>query len=203
MAAGEHLQQQGGEGPAKKEGAQKRLLFDTIAKYYSGQERAPLLSNRYLEVHAGILGLLGENQGGDGYGGKWTEARDGCRVSFGQQLPAVAHSQLYSLCLHVTTIVVKGPQENLFSILCSPLPLSLACPVHPCPSPSPPTHFPTTPSRLRQDGRGHQGVPAVFTPVGARSQRRAEETPGIHGRSYPAGGLPSAQAGIPPETSGR
>ncbi|XP_046878596.1 DEP domain-containing protein 4 isoform X2 [Hypomesus transpacificus] len=58
VAAGEHLQQQGGEGPAKKEGAQKRLLFDTIAKYYSGQERAPLLSNRYLEVHAGILGLL-------------------------------------------------------------------------------------------------------------------------------------------------
>ena len=74
MAAGEHLQQQGGEGgieqgPAEKEGTQKRLLFDTIAKYYSGQERAPLLSERYLEVHAGILGLLGENQGGDGQGG--------------------------------------------------------------------------------------------------------------------------------------
>ncbi|XP_067111153.1 DEP domain-containing protein 4 isoform X1 [Osmerus mordax] len=63
VAAGEHLQQQGGEGgveqsPAEKQVPQKRLLFDTIAKYYSGQERVPLLSDRYLEVHAGILGLL-------------------------------------------------------------------------------------------------------------------------------------------------
>ncbi|XP_076152805.1 DEP domain-containing protein 4 [Alosa pseudoharengus] len=37
---------------------QKRLLFDTISKYYSCQERQPLLSGRYLDIHVGILQLL-------------------------------------------------------------------------------------------------------------------------------------------------
>ncbi|XP_068442845.1 DEP domain-containing protein 4 [Clinocottus analis] len=41
---------------------QKRLLFDTIAKYYSGQERAPLLSGRHLDIHAAILDSLDEGK---------------------------------------------------------------------------------------------------------------------------------------------
>ena len=39
---------------------QKRLLFDTISKYYNCQERQPLLCGRYLDIHIGILQLLGE-----------------------------------------------------------------------------------------------------------------------------------------------
>lgn len=39
---------------------QKRLLFDTIAKFYNSQEKQPLLSGRYLDIHIGILQLLGE-----------------------------------------------------------------------------------------------------------------------------------------------
>ncbi len=47
---------------AEQMASQKRLLFDTIAKYYSGQERAPLLSGRHLDIHAAILHLLGETR---------------------------------------------------------------------------------------------------------------------------------------------
>ncbi|KAK1906266.1 DEP domain containing protein 7 [Dissostichus eleginoides] len=42
--------------------SQKKLLFDTIAKYYSGQEKDPLLSGRYLDIHAAILKLLDEGK---------------------------------------------------------------------------------------------------------------------------------------------
>lgn len=67
VVAGEQLSQQGGgafldDGKAKQMESQKRLLFDTIAKYYSGQEKAPLLSGRHLDIHAAILDLLGETR---------------------------------------------------------------------------------------------------------------------------------------------
>lgn len=65
VVAGEQLSQQGGnafseDDQAEQMASQKRLLFDTIAKYYSGQEKAPLLSGRHLDIHAAILNLLGE-----------------------------------------------------------------------------------------------------------------------------------------------
>ncbi|XP_037316144.2 DEP domain-containing protein 4 [Pungitius pungitius] len=50
------------EGRAEQTASQKRLLFDTIAKYYSGQEKAPLLSGRYLDIHGAILRSLGEGK---------------------------------------------------------------------------------------------------------------------------------------------
>ncbi|KAM8909922.1 DEP domain-containing protein 4 isoform 2-T2 [Spinachia spinachia] len=49
-------------GRAEQTASQKRLLFDTIAKYYSGQERAPLLSERYLDIHAAVLRSLEEGK---------------------------------------------------------------------------------------------------------------------------------------------
>lgn len=63
VVAGEHLGQQSvgvssGDDKAEQMLSQKRLLFDTIAKYYNGQERAPLLSGRYLDIHIAILNLL-------------------------------------------------------------------------------------------------------------------------------------------------
>lgn len=48
------------EDRAEQTASQKRLLFDTIAKYYGGQEKAPLLSGRHLDIHAAILNSLGE-----------------------------------------------------------------------------------------------------------------------------------------------
>ncbi|KAM9845649.1 DEP domain-containing protein 4 [Aulostomus maculatus] len=65
--AGEQLKQQGGEESSEDSqvewrASQKRLLFDTIAKYYSGQEKAPLLSGRYLDIHVSILNLLDEGK---------------------------------------------------------------------------------------------------------------------------------------------
>ncbi|XP_035530020.1 DEP domain-containing protein 4 isoform X1 [Morone saxatilis] len=67
VVAGEQLGQQGGkafseDSQAEQMGSQKRLLFDTIAKYYSGQEKAPLLSGRHLDIHAAILNLLDEGK---------------------------------------------------------------------------------------------------------------------------------------------
>ncbi|KAM4614909.1 DEP domain-containing protein 4 [Polymixia lowei] len=63
VVAGEQLHQQGCDVPtegaqAEELASQKRLLFDTMAKYYGGQEKAPLLSGRYLDVHIAILDLL-------------------------------------------------------------------------------------------------------------------------------------------------
>ncbi|XP_028306134.1 DEP domain-containing protein 4 [Gouania willdenowi] len=46
----------------KENAEQKRLLFDTIAKFYSNQERAPLLSGRHLDIHVAILNLLDEGK---------------------------------------------------------------------------------------------------------------------------------------------
>lgn len=58
--AGEQLNQ-GRKGCVDDGNAnQKRLLFDTISKYYSERGRAPLLSGRYLDIHIAILKLLGE-----------------------------------------------------------------------------------------------------------------------------------------------
>ncbi|TMS03001.1 DEP domain-containing protein 7 [Larimichthys crocea] len=63
VVAGEQLSQQGGNAFSEDEQAsRKRLLFDTIAKYYSGQEKAPLLSGRHLDIHAAILNLLDEGK---------------------------------------------------------------------------------------------------------------------------------------------
>ncbi|XP_018541135.1 DEP domain-containing protein 4 [Lates calcarifer] len=63
VVAGEQLSQKGSntsveDGNAEQMASQKRLLFDTISKYYSGQEKASLLSGRYLDIHAAILNLL-------------------------------------------------------------------------------------------------------------------------------------------------
>ncbi|CAB1346145.1 unnamed protein product [Coregonus sp. 'balchen'] len=58
VLAGEHLLQQGGTTGAERMASQKRLLFDTMAKHYGGQERSPLLTGRYLDIHTAILDLL-------------------------------------------------------------------------------------------------------------------------------------------------
>ncbi|XP_041709224.1 DEP domain-containing protein 4 [Coregonus clupeaformis] len=58
VLAGEHLLQQGGTTGAERMAGQKRLLFDTMAKHYGGQERSPLLTGRYLDIHTAILDLL-------------------------------------------------------------------------------------------------------------------------------------------------
>ncbi|XP_035622114.1 DEP domain-containing protein 4 [Oncorhynchus keta] len=59
VLAGEHLLQQGSttEG-AERLAGQKKLLFDTMAKHYGSQERSPLLTGRYLDIHTAILDLL-------------------------------------------------------------------------------------------------------------------------------------------------
>ncbi|XP_042367479.1 DEP domain-containing protein 4 [Plectropomus leopardus] len=67
VVAGEQLNQKSvdtfsEEDQAEQTANQKRLLFDTIAKYYNGQERAPLLSGRHLDIHAAILNLLDEGK---------------------------------------------------------------------------------------------------------------------------------------------
>ncbi|XP_070784854.1 DEP domain-containing protein 4 [Enoplosus armatus] len=67
VVAGQQLSQQGGDAfseglQAEQMASQKRLLFDTIAKYYSGQEKAPLLLGRHLDIHAAILNLLDEGK---------------------------------------------------------------------------------------------------------------------------------------------
>ncbi|XP_056133746.1 DEP domain-containing protein 4 [Lampris incognitus] len=67
VVAGEQLRQQGSDlaseqSPDEELANQKRLLFDTMAKYYSGQEKPPLLSGRYLDVHVAILDFLDEGK---------------------------------------------------------------------------------------------------------------------------------------------
>ncbi|XP_032445735.1 DEP domain-containing protein 4 [Xiphophorus hellerii] len=61
MVTGEQLSHHSGNN-AEQTASQKRLLFDTIAKYYNGQEKAALISGRYLDVHVAILNLLGEGK---------------------------------------------------------------------------------------------------------------------------------------------
>ncbi|XP_034529868.1 DEP domain-containing protein 4 [Notolabrus celidotus] len=63
VVAGEQLSQQGGsifseDDQTEQMDHQKRVLFDTIAKYYSGQEKTPLLSGHHMDIHAAILNLL-------------------------------------------------------------------------------------------------------------------------------------------------
>ncbi|XP_068611455.1 DEP domain-containing protein 4 [Brachionichthys hirsutus] len=68
VAAGEQLSQLGSSNAvsedehAEQRASQKRLLFDTIAKYYSGLEKAPLLSGHHRDIHAAILDLLDEGK---------------------------------------------------------------------------------------------------------------------------------------------
>ncbi|XP_029019151.1 DEP domain-containing protein 4 [Betta splendens] len=67
VVAGEQLSQQTSTVSHEKDNTeqqtnQKRLLFDIIAKYYSGQEKAPLLSGRFVDIHAAILNLLDEGK---------------------------------------------------------------------------------------------------------------------------------------------
>lgn len=57
VVASEQLIQQ---NAASGEGNHKRLLFDTIAKYYNSPERPPLLSGRYTDIQTGVLRLLGK-----------------------------------------------------------------------------------------------------------------------------------------------
>lgn len=59
--AGEQLSQYVGDALLGERAAtQKRLLFETIAKFYSGQDKSPLLSGQHLDIHAAILNLLGK-----------------------------------------------------------------------------------------------------------------------------------------------
>lgn len=59
--AGEQLSQHGGDLlSGEQEATQKRLLFDTIAKFYSGQDKPPLLSGQHLDIHTAILDFLGK-----------------------------------------------------------------------------------------------------------------------------------------------
>lgn len=59
VATGEQLLQVHDADGDEKQGAYRKLLFDTIARYYSSPERVPLLAGRYMDIHAGILKLLG------------------------------------------------------------------------------------------------------------------------------------------------
>ncbi|XP_051547241.1 DEP domain-containing protein 4 [Myxocyprinus asiaticus] len=58
VVASEQLVQQKEAVGEEKFKAHKRLLFDTIAKYYSSPERPPLLPGSYTDIQAGILHLL-------------------------------------------------------------------------------------------------------------------------------------------------
>lgn len=61
VSAGEQLSQHGGDTLLGERAAtQKRLLFDTIAKFYSGQDKPPLLSGRHVDIHTAILNFLGK-----------------------------------------------------------------------------------------------------------------------------------------------
>ncbi|KAK2892615.1 hypothetical protein Q8A67_012603 [Cirrhinus molitorella] len=62
VVASEQLVQQ---NAASGEENHKRLLFDTIAKYYNSPERPPLLSGRYTDIQTGILNLLDCGRGED------------------------------------------------------------------------------------------------------------------------------------------
>ncbi|XP_052431875.1 DEP domain-containing protein 4 [Carassius gibelio] len=61
VASEQLLQQNAASGEEKH----KRLLFDTIAKYYNSPERPPLLLGRYTDIQTGILNLLDCGRGED------------------------------------------------------------------------------------------------------------------------------------------
>ncbi|KAK7886127.1 hypothetical protein WMY93_025748 [Mugilogobius chulae] len=61
VVAGEQLSQFHGDaltGHKEQLTNQKRLLFELISKYYSGQEKNAFLSGRYLDIHIAILQLI-------------------------------------------------------------------------------------------------------------------------------------------------
>ncbi|KAI7792013.1 DEP domain-containing protein 4 isoform X1 [Triplophysa rosa] len=59
VVVSEQLFQQNTAAEEDKLGAHKKLLFDTIAKYYNSPDRPPLVSGRYTDIQAGILHLIG------------------------------------------------------------------------------------------------------------------------------------------------
>ncbi|XP_007235025.3 DEP domain-containing protein 4 [Astyanax mexicanus] len=65
VATGEQLVHDTSSEGEERLRVQKRILFDTIAKYYSSQERMPLLAGRYMDIHTGILKLLDCGRGED------------------------------------------------------------------------------------------------------------------------------------------
>ncbi|KAL2102991.1 hypothetical protein ACEWY4_002159 [Coilia grayii] len=67
MTVGEQLAEQENSAAEGEErlANQKRLLFDSISKYYNCQERQPLLSGRYLDIHVAILKLLDSGRSQD------------------------------------------------------------------------------------------------------------------------------------------
>ncbi|TRY58406.1 hypothetical protein DNTS_018489 [Danionella cerebrum] len=58
VVASEQLMQLKAAEYGDKFGEHKKLLFDCIAKYYNSPERPPLLPERYIDIHTGILQLL-------------------------------------------------------------------------------------------------------------------------------------------------
>ncbi|CDQ83780.1 unnamed protein product [Oncorhynchus mykiss] len=102
VLAGEHLLQQGSttEG-AERLAGQKKLLFDTMAKHYGGQERSPLLTGRYLDIHTAILDLLGETG--------WLRNYDCGKVD-----DAV---RAYQLCLHLLEPAVRDELRRLLAFM--------------------------------------------------------------------------------------
>ncbi|XP_056116406.1 DEP domain-containing protein 4 [Rhinichthys klamathensis goyatoka] len=62
VVASEQLIQQ---NASSGEGKHKRLLFDTIAKYYNSPERPPLLPGRYTDIQTGLIHLLDCGRGQD------------------------------------------------------------------------------------------------------------------------------------------
>lgn len=64
VVVGEQLSHQGVETLSEDQHREqttkeKRLLFEAISKFYSGQDRPPLLSGHHLDIHVAILNLLG------------------------------------------------------------------------------------------------------------------------------------------------
>lgn len=57
--AGEQLSQHG-DALSGEQATQKTLLFDTIAKFYNGQDKPPLLSGQHMDIHTAILNLVGK-----------------------------------------------------------------------------------------------------------------------------------------------
>ncbi|TNN56246.1 DEP domain-containing protein 7 [Liparis tanakae] len=99
VVAGEQLSQRvvgaaSEEARAEQTASQKRVLFDTIAKYYGGQERAPLLSGRHLDIHAAILDSLD--------GGKVQDAVKASQLCF-RLLETSARDELRRLLVFMAT----------------------------------------------------------------------------------------------------
>lgn len=59
VVVSEQLIQQNAAAADEMFRAHKKLLFDTIAKYYNSPDKPALLSGRYTDIQAGILHLIG------------------------------------------------------------------------------------------------------------------------------------------------